>query len=77
MYNIVKSSDKATIIRPEKVKYPFSELEVGQSFSAPFSKEERGRLNAACNYHNKKEPTKRFVVRSHRENGLLEVARVS
>jgi uncharacterized protein (DUF2249 family) len=53
---------------PSKSKYPWDEMEAGDSFFVK-EKRERGKLASACHMRNKKFPPQKYIVRNF-EDGL-------
>lgn len=79
-YQIVQASQQA--LNKAEVSnrsiYPFSQLEVGQSFLVPIAEVTEVNLRMAVSRQNKKKDGKNFTVVKHGEpHNVFEVARVA
>lgn len=74
MYNIHPSSDKLKGERARKSKYPWHQLQIGQSFEVPDSEVVVETLKSLA-YRTGKRTGKRFEVAHHPELKVYEVGR--
>lgn len=73
MVNIIGSSPKAAQSFDGK-KYPFSDLDIGFSFTVPYDKKIHKSLGTLCSQWNAKKNGKRYRCLLHRDLNLIEVA---
>lgn len=71
-------------LRPRASKYPFAQLEVGDSFAIPLSGERKNnlyvtsmRLTSAAASHRKRNPGWAFSIRTLPDEGVVRIWRVS
>lgn len=75
---------KRVDLKPRTAKYPFAQMEVGDSFSVPLTGERRNngyvsatRLTSAAASHKKRNPGWNFAIRTLPEDSVVRIWRTA